>query len=145
MPVKENQIARASTTVEAPTARIWSALIDPKAIEKYMFGAHVSTDWRVGSPITWKGEFKGKKYEDKGRILKVEPERTLQYTHFSGMSGEPDIPENYHTVTIEIAPEGKGASRVSLTQDGNATDEARHESEKNWTAMLDGLKKVAEL
>ena len=142
--MSENRVAKATTTVDAPSSRVWNALVDPKAIEKYMFGAHVSTDWRAGSPITWKGEFRGKKYEDKGKVLRVEPERTLQYTHFSGMSGKPDVPENYHTVTIEIAPDGKDKSRISLTQDGNDNDEARRESEKNWAAMLDGLKKIAE-
>ena len=142
--MSENRVAKATTTVDAPSSRVWNALVDPKAIEKYMFGAHVSTDWRAGSPITWKGEFRGKKYEDKGKVLRVEPERTLQYTHFSGMSGKPDVPENYHTVTIEIAPDGKDKSRISLTQDGNDNDEARRESEKNWAAMLDGLKKFAE-
>ena len=140
----ENRVAKASTTVDAPPSKIWDALVDPKAIEKYMFGTHVSSDWRVGSPITWKGEFNGKRYEDKGKILKVEPERALAYTHFSGSSGKPDVPENYHTVRIEISPEGANRSRVSLTQDNNETKEALEESEKNWNGMLQGLKKFAE-
>jgi uncharacterized protein YndB with AHSA1/START domain len=139
----ENRVARASTTVDAPSSRVWDALVDPKAIEKYMFGTHVTSEWRVGSPITWKGEFKGKSYEDKGKVLEVEPERALAYTHFSG-SGKPDVPENYHTVRIEISPEGANRSRVSLTQDNNETKEALEESEKNWKVMLDGLKKYVE-
>jgi hypothetical protein len=42
---------------------------------QYMFGTNVISDWQEGSPILWKGEWQGKKYEDLGVILKLEPER----------------------------------------------------------------------
>ena len=136
-------IARASTTVQAPLAKVWDALVNPDVIGQYMFGSVVTSDWKKGSPITWKGEWKGKPYEDKGVILEIEPERRLRYTHFSPMMGKPDRPENYHTVTIDLVPEGAGV-RVQLEQDGNATEEAREHSERNWVTMLDGLKKLLE-
>ena len=31
-------------------------------------GADVESDFKVGSPITFRGEFKGKTYQDKGEI-----------------------------------------------------------------------------
>src|SRR5207248_11804729 len=40
-------------------------------------GAEVQTDWQVGSPITFKGEWNGKSYEDTGESLAFEPERTF--------------------------------------------------------------------
>ncbi len=61
-----------------------------------MFGTDVVSDWKQGSTIVWKGEYKGKKYEDKGVIFKLEQNQTLQYSHFSPLSGKPDVPENYH-------------------------------------------------
>jgi len=88
-------------------------------------------------------KWKGKPYQDKGRILKVEPRRKLQYSHFSPLSGLPDTPENYHTVTIELA-EARGQTRVVLSQDNNATEEAREHSQQNWKGMLEGLKKLLE-
>ncbi len=139
----ENITAKATTTIDTPVANVWRALVTPETIKRYMFGATVVTDWKEGSPILWKGEWKGKPYEDKGEIVRVEPGRTLRYTHWSPLSGLPDVPENRHTVTIEL--EGQGAhTRVSLSQDGNRTDEERAHSEENWKSMLDGLKKVAE-
>jgi uncharacterized protein YndB with AHSA1/START domain len=86
---------------------------------------------------------KGKKYEDKGVILKIETEQTLQYSHFSPLSGKPDKPENYHTVTINLSGIGN-ESEVSLSQDNNSDEKTREESEKNWGAMLEGLKKYLE-
>ena len=58
-----NFVAQVQTDIAAPKARVWEALVDAEAIERYMFGTHVASDWKKGSPITWKGEYKGKKYE----------------------------------------------------------------------------------
>lgn len=136
-------IAKASTTIDALASEVWDALVDPAKIKEYMFGTNVESEWKEGSAITWKGEWQGKAYEDKGTILKATPERTLQYTHFSPLAGLPDVPENYHTVTIDLA-DTNGATNVTLSQNNNPTEEAREHSEKNWTMMLDGLKKFLE-
>jgi len=141
--MEKGQIAKSAVEIDVPRTKVWKALIDPATIKRYMFGATVESDWREGSPITWKGEWEGKKYEDKGEILEMEPERRLQYSHFSPLAGKPDQPENYHTVTIELSPAGEG-TEVVLTQDNNSNDEARQQSEKNWTMMLESLKKVVE-
>ena len=71
------------------------------------------------------------------------PTCSRQYTHFSPLAGLPDTPENYHTVTIDLSAAGD-RTRVSLSQDNNPTDKAREHSEKNWEAMLAGLKQFLE-
>jgi uncharacterized protein YndB with AHSA1/START domain len=139
----EQLVAQVSTTVNAPAAEVWKALITPEAIKHYMFGATVTSSFEVGSPITWRGEWKGRSFEDKGKILEVEPGHRLSYSHFSPLSGERDVPENYHTVTIELSEQG-GATRVSLEQDNNSDEQAREHSEQNWRAVLEGLKKEVE-
>lgn len=136
-------VAHASTTIDAPLSSVWQALTDPDIIEDYMFGTTVVSDWQEGSPIVWQGEWQGKAYEDKGVILEIEPQRLLKYSHFSPLSGEPDVPENYHTVTIELSHEGE-QTVVLLSQDNNDTEEARVHSEENWQAMLEVLKDVVE-
>ncbi|MEJ2750424.1 MAG: SRPBCC domain-containing protein [Anaerolineae bacterium] len=138
-----NLIARATTKINAPTEEVWDALVNPESIKQYMFGTQVVSDWQEGSPIIWKGEWQGKSYEDKGIIRQIRPEQTIQYTHFSPLSGLPDIPENYHTVTVELSTEGE-QTLVSLTQDNNKTDDERDHSEKNWEMMLTALKAFLE-
>ena len=108
-----------------------------------MVGTRVESQWRPGSDITWQGEWEGKRYRDKGKITALQRERRLQYTHFSPLSGLPDRPENYHTVTIELTPRHH-STRVTLTQDNNPSDEARKHSEKNWDTMLVALKRFVE-
>jgi uncharacterized protein YndB with AHSA1/START domain len=136
-------VAKASTKIDAPPVKVWDALVKPELIRKYMFGATVVSDWKVGSPIVWKGEWQGKKYEDKGVILEMQPQKRLRYSHFSPLSGLPEKPENFHHVTIELAPDGRQTA-VQLSQDNNPTDEGRKHSEENWKKMLAGLKGVAE-
>jgi len=134
-----NLVAEVSMTVDAPSTEVWEALITPDKIRRYMFGATVTSSFEVGSPITWQGEWKGQPFEDKGRILKVEPRRLLSYSHYSPLSGKRDAPENYHTVTIELLDED-GTTQVSIKQDNNPTEEARRHSEENWRTVLDSLK-----
>jgi uncharacterized protein YndB with AHSA1/START domain len=136
-------IAKASIVIDAAKEEVWEALTDPELISRYMFGTRVSTDWGVGSPITWAGEWEGKAYEDKGTVREVRPPQILEYSHFSPLSGMHDLPENYHTVRVEVMDDDR-ATKVILTQDNNDTSEARDHSEKNWQTMLHGLKKVVE-
>jgi uncharacterized protein YndB with AHSA1/START domain len=140
---KTDFVAKASVSIARPVADVWRALVDPAVIARYMFGATVVSTWKRGDPIFWKGEWNGTPFQDKGTILRFEPERLLSYSHFSPLSGRADTPENYHTVTIELSTVD-GVTRVELSQDNNPTVEARAHSEDNWTAMLKGLKKTAE-
>ena len=101
-------VAKVSSKVKAPIDQVWEALVTPETIKQYMFGATVKSDWKVGSPITWSGEWKGTPYEDKGKILRLEPAHVLSYSHFSPLEGKPDKKENYHTVTIELSEQPTG-------------------------------------
>jgi uncharacterized protein YndB with AHSA1/START domain len=136
-------VATAAVEINASRSRVWSALTDPAQIEQYMFGARVETDWERGSPIAWKGEYQGKAYEDKGKVLEIEPERRLTVTHFSPLSGREDVPANYHTLTYELELRGD-KTRVSLSQDNNGSAEAAEHSRANWEKVLTGLKEVVE-
>jgi uncharacterized protein YndB with AHSA1/START domain len=139
--MEQSLVATATVTIKASVTNIWRALLDPETIKQYMLGADVASDWQVGSSITWKGEYEGKKYSDYGVILKLERGKQLSYSHFSPQEGKKDIPENYHTVTIDIATQGANTV-VTLSQDKNPSEEARKQSEKNWQAMLESLKKI---
>jgi uncharacterized protein YndB with AHSA1/START domain len=138
-----NHVAKAAVEIDAAPDEVWTALTEPEQIKKYMFGSQVETTWQPGAPIVWKGEYEGKQYEDKGEIVDLEPERRLKMTHFSPLSGEEDVPENYHTVLYELEREGQ-KTRVELTQDNNSSEEAAEHSKANWEKVLAGLKEVVE-
>ena len=139
----QDLVAKAEITVDTTIDRVWEALTNPFEIRQYIFGATVISNWRKGSPIIWKGEFNGKKYEDKGVILELEPAKKLQYSHYSPLSKLPDTPENYHTVTINLFSE-RDKTIITLTQDKNGSEKGKKEAEKNWNTMLQNLKKLLE-
>jgi uncharacterized protein YndB with AHSA1/START domain len=141
--------AQVSVVIAASDRQVWEALTNPNLIREYFFGTTVATDWKVGSPITFAGEWNGRPYADKGEILVFRPNEELSYSHWSPMSGTDDAPESYHVVDIALA-DAEGGTRVTLTQSnltGGVTDADRascEEYEKNWKAMLKGLKATAE-
>jgi uncharacterized protein YndB with AHSA1/START domain len=141
--MNKNFTAKATTTINAPVSKVWQALVSPEIIKKYLFDTDVISDWKVGSPITYKGEWEGKPFEDKGEILEIEPEKILKSTHWSPLSGVPDTPENYHTVTYTLSEKGE-RTEVTITQDNNASEDEKAHSEKNWQTVLKGMKDLLE-
>lgn len=141
--MKKTFISTASTTVDAPAAKVWDALTNPKIIKQYLLGTEVTSDWKVGSPVIYKGEWQGKTYEDKGQVIQVEPEKLLVSTFWSSLAGLPDTPENYKTIRYELSAEENGI-KLTLTQDNNATQEDANHSDEFWGKMLETLKKLVE-
>ena len=129
--------------IQAPTARVWSALTDPALVSKWMMGAMVDSSWKKGDPITWNGEYEGKSYSDKGEVLDVDPGKRLVHTHFSAMSGADDKPENYHRLDWRLAADGD-ATKLTLVQSGAHSQQEADQFKQNWAMMLDGLRDTAE-
>ena len=141
--MKETFVAQTSITINAPASKVWDALTNPQLIKQYLFGTEVTTDWQVGSPITYKGVWEGKPYEDKGKVLQIEPGKLLVSTFWSAFSGKPDVPENHQTVRYELSAED-GGTRLTIIQDNNASQEEADHSEQNWKTVLEGMKKLLE-
>jgi len=129
--------------IDAPTDKVWKALTTPSLIKQWFFGADTKTDWKVGSPIVHTGEMDGKRYEDKGVIKAFEPNQRLVHSHWSSMSGKPDKPENYETVSYALHDQG-GRTEVEVTEENVATKDQEAASAKLWQGALGELKKVAE-
>jgi uncharacterized protein YndB with AHSA1/START domain len=138
-----NLIAKISIEINADNITVWKWLTTPELIKQYFFGTETETDWKKGSPIYFRGVWEGKKYEDKGTILDIHPGKFVKYNYWSSMSGKPDIPENYATITYEVTPKGN-ATVLTIIQDGIKTEESKAHSEQNWIAVMDGMKKMVE-
>ncbi len=137
-------VAKSEIQIDAPASKVWEALVDPKLIKQYLFGTEVTTNWKVGSSITYKGIWEGKPYEDKGTILQIEPEALLVSTFWSAFSGLPDSPEHYQTIRYELNSNGNGKTTVTVTQDNNKSQEEVARAEQNWNMTLESMKKLIE-
>jgi len=138
-----DHVAESAVTIEAPPSRVWDVITDPVATREFMFGAQLATDWSVGGPITWRGTWEGKEYEDKGVVREVQPGRRLVYTHFSPLGGQEDKPENYHTLTWTLQDQG-GRTLLTLAQDNNPTAEAAEHSQGMWDRLVADVKRLSE-
>ena len=132
-----------TVTIHASKAKVWNALTDPAQIKKYLFGTETKTDWKVGSPITFSGEWEGKAYVDKGTILEMEKEKKIKYSYWSSFTGTEDKPENYFNITY-VLEDHNGNTLFHLTQDGMKSKEAHDHSEQNWKMVMNSLKDLVE-
>ena len=138
----QEPVVSVSTTVSAKPDKVWKALTANE-----MLGARVETDWQVGHPITFSGEWNGKPFKDKGEIRSFKEGRELSYTHWSANNGE-GRPESYHLVQYDLEPQGE-TTKVTLSQfdmgkPAQVDEATKAEFRKTWSVMLHGLKKKAE-
>jgi uncharacterized protein YndB with AHSA1/START domain len=132
-----------SVTLEAPIEEVWAAITTPERIKEWFFGVETRSDWRPGSELVHTGEWQGRPYADKGTILRIEPPRLLEHTHWSDVSGLPDAPENYEVVTWML-DEADGGTRLTVAERNLASEEAKALSEQSWRMVLDRLKELLE-
>ncbi len=139
-----DHVSTTTIDVDAPRRTVWRVLVDEDLLGRVMFGSRVRSAFTPGSRITFTGEWDGTEFEDHGEILEVDEPHVLRHTHFSPLSGQPDVPESYHTLTWALEDGDDGATRVTLTQTNNPTEEAAEHSAENWRRALEALKETAE-
>jgi len=147
----EKLIVQNSILINAPLDKVWDALVSPEQTKKYMFGCETVSDWKIGSPLLWKGTYEGKEMVFvKGIILDIQPNKLLKYTVIDPNSSMPDIPENYLNVTYTLT-EKEGQVNLNVVQDGfegAADGEKRYTDVENngegWNPILVEIKKVVE-
>ena len=130
-------------TFKAPLAEVWKGLTDPAIVKQYFFGTNLSSDWMVGSPIKFTGEWEGISYEDGGIILDIYVPKFLKYSYWSSMSGTENRPENYNNITYEL-DECCDKTILVITQEGIKNQDAADHSEGMWISVFNGLKKIIE-
>jgi uncharacterized protein YndB with AHSA1/START domain len=135
--------ASSSITIDAPVDEVWRAITTPEVIKRWFFGVDTESDWTPGSPLVHRGEWQGKPYEDKGRIVRIEPPTLLVHTHWSELSGLPEEEENFQLVTWALE-DRDGKTELTVTERNLPSAEAKAVSEDGWKTALSGLKEVAE-
>jgi uncharacterized protein YndB with AHSA1/START domain len=141
--MKEDLRTEDSIAIDVPIGKVWEALTTPDLIRRWFFGVDTETDWRPGSPIVHRGEYQGKPYEDTGTILEIEPPNLLVHSHWSPVSGLPNVPENHQRVSWELAERDR-KTVLTIKESNLPSEEARATSEKSWRMVLEHLKGLLE-
>ncbi|MCI4432926.1 MAG: SRPBCC domain-containing protein [Nitrosopumilus sp.] len=141
--MKKDLVIRKTVKINVNASKVWNALTNPKMIKKYLFGTKVITAWKVGSEIIFQGNWKEKKFRDKGIIEKFEIEKLFQYTYWSIFSGLEDKEENYSLVTFELSGTDK-ITKLTVSQQGFADKASQEHSDKGWSMVLQKIKELVE-
>lgn len=142
-------IVTKKVALKTTKSNAWKLLTNPEMTKQYMFGCEVVSDWKVGSPITWKGYTEDGKevIYVKGHITEITKEEKVTFTMFDPNMGIEDIPENYVLLTYELK-EQNNSMLLILTQ-GDFANVARGQSRydetiKGWEFVLPLMKELVE-
>jgi uncharacterized protein YndB with AHSA1/START domain len=130
------------TTVNAPVTAVWDALSNPAVVKQYFFGTLLVTNWQVGQPIEFKGEWQGQPYSDVGTVLEFVPNQKLAFSYLSSWSGKTNEPENYLYVAYEVQPNNEGTT-LTITQTNYDEERAKH-AQQNWANLVAAMKQLIE-
>lgn len=133
-----------SVIVNADVKKVWDALTNPSKIKDYLYGTETITDWKVGSPIVFQGEYDGHKYKDKGIILENKPLELISYSYWSGFTGLEDTPENHSKVSYHVKAIDANTTQFTWTQKGFKDETGYNHSKSGMTEFLKGIKAVME-
>jgi uncharacterized protein YndB with AHSA1/START domain len=133
-----------SVIVNVDVKKVWDALTNPSKIKDYLFGTETITDWKVGSPLVFQGEYQGHKYKDKGVILENKPFETISYSYWTSFSGLEDKPENYSKTTYKLKVIDSNTTELTWIQKGFANEDGYNHSKNGMTDFLKAVKKVME-
>ena len=142
MPTTVNEVTT-SIWIDAPVETVWNAVTSPALIKKWFFGVDTDAEWRVGGRLVHRGTYQGKPYVDSGEILELAPPRHLVHTHWSDVSGRPDLPENREIVSWDLVDDDGGTS-LTIGEQNLASADAASTSEEAWQAALQSLKSLLE-
>lgn len=137
--------------IKTSAAEVWDTLTNPEKTKIYMFGCETVSDWKIGSPLLWRGSYEGNEMVFvTGFIVAIEPYQTLTYSVFDPNSAMEDKLENYLNVTYDLK-ESNGTTTLTVTQ-GDYTAVAEGEkryleaynSGEGWNSILVEIKKLVE-
>jgi uncharacterized protein YndB with AHSA1/START domain len=141
-----------TTFIKTTPERLWQGLTDPSFTMRY-WNIAFETDWKTGSPMTWKQGGIEVVDGEHQRVLEADPYSRLSYTWHTftpewakavGVNEETRaalLAEPRSKVTFEIEPAGETV-KLTVVHEGGETllGMSRH----GWPQLLSGLKTLLE-
>jgi uncharacterized protein YndB with AHSA1/START domain/DNA-binding transcriptional ArsR family regulator len=144
-----------TTYIRTTPERLWRALTEPEFTRQY-WGVALTSDWTVGSPITW--EVQGVTIADPAQVvLEADRPHRLAYTwhtmtpEFGKAVGIPEdtlatiAAEPRSKVTFTLDPTGEDKVKLTVVHDGFEPDSTIFGMiSDGWTELLSDLKTFLE-
>ena len=102
--------------IHAPASKVWLALTVPELVKQWQYGSDLQTTWEPGTSISFRNEWNGRVFEQKGKVLEFIPRSRLKYSLFFPRPDLQDIPEHYFFMTYELT-ESDGFTSLLVRQE----------------------------
>src|SRR5260370_26748220 len=100
-----NVFVEKTIEINAPASKVWDVLTNPEQTSEwapeFAGGAefHIESDWKLGSPVLWKGQDGNVIVE--GNVTALEPHTFLRFTVFDVRGEKPPVTEK-DGITYEL-------------------------------------------
>jgi uncharacterized protein YndB with AHSA1/START domain len=92
--------------IQAPVSVVWKYLTVPELMKTWMLDEdmelEIISDWKVEMPFIMKGKIHDIDFENKGKIIKYQQEKTFAYSLLSSLSNLSDTEENYSCIEFDL-------------------------------------------
>ena len=127
------------TYIASTPDKVFKALTDTDATARFWFGNAVTSDWKIGAPVTF---HRNGELVVKGEVLEYDPPRRLSYTFHSQHDGLHT--EQPSRVVLEIEQQ-KDQVKLTVTHDDFAPNSKVFEKiSSGWPLVLSSLKSYLE-
>lgn len=137
--MSKKMIVEEEVLFKASIKEVWNLIINPEMTKQYMFGCEVFSDWKIGSPVYWKGQTEDGKevIYVKGEVLEFQEGMKVTTTTFDPSSGIKDIPENYVNLTYQLKEVVEGTLLTIIQGDFAGAEKGRKRYEESKTGWKD--------
>ncbi|PUZ28997.1 hypothetical protein DCC81_05880 [Chitinophaga parva] len=128
--------------INASPAVIWEALTVPAVMQRWIVDVPVQIiiTPRCGGQLQFSGDLHGIPFNNHGEILHWKPEQFVQYTYWSSLSQQADVPEHYARISFRLDEPG----HLHFAQENILTAPTYHHFNYYWNTALGLIKKVCE-
>tara|TARA_R110000796_G_scaffold250788_2_gene380568 strand:- start:69886 stop:70308 length:423 start_codon:yes stop_codon:yes gene_type:complete len=129
--------------INAELDKVWAALTKPELVKQWQYGSELTTDWKIGSKISFKNEWESKVFEQYGTVLAFNPNKNLKYSLFFPRPDLEDKPENYFEMEYRLTPINS-KTLLEIIQEDNRSGAKQEEVQGEENPILKSLKSLLE-
>ena len=129
----------------APASKVWLALTVPDLVKQWQYGSDLVTTWERGSPISFRNEWNGQVFEQKGTVLEFIPGSRVKYSLFFPRPDVQDIPEHHFFMTYELTESGGRTSVLFRQEDTRPSPPDAPSGGDDGPDVLSSLKELVEV
>lgn len=143
---QDSWVFRKAVAIRVPRHTLWVALTDIEQMRGWMGleGIDIVTDWTIGSTVQISGDLHGVSFVNTGRVLEVEPDTMLRYSHLSSISRLPDVAESYAEIAFRLVVLSERVTELTVEVNHAPTEVIYRHLAYYWNVTVEVIKRRLE-